>query len=682
MTDKKTRAPARGKSAAVTPVDETPIGEQASAETTPRPETVETKPVESQTVDSQPVEAKTPSTKIPLLRTSIKRSSPATTPAIELVDLQPVDVSSSETPAVAATDAKPARARSATVKAAVAASANTTDSIISPAKGRSSKRKPEETVSVPLADVPLTTEPLTSVTEEPSTTVEAPVTAAVEEPILSEPAPDTLSQEPEPTVAGTTTPEPATTTVWSSSNWKADPPPPGRPTGFFQSPGVKFIMIGFISLLLLIPAMLVWGLTEERAQRAEEVSARIAKGWGGPQVINGPYLAVPYTIDRSQTVDGKVILQKTTEWALLMPETLNVDADLNVEERKLSIYTLPVYNSKLKISGAFGASLLEDLSQFGGPLNLDRAVLVMNIGDISGIRSQAGVRIDGGAVLPFEPGMKDITATADPLPGTYDGGYVSRSGVHRTISPALIDKGFTFDIDLSLNGSRNFSVAPAGQTTNLTTKANWPHPGFEGLFLPETKTIDASHFEAKWTIPYLARGVDKAVAGPGLPLTGSMMAVNLVEPVKFYQVISRTLKYSIGFISVVFLAVFIIELKSGRLVHWIQYVLTGLALVVFYVLLLALSEHTGFEVAYILAALATTMLISAYVGMVTQSRRSGLQLGFVLALAYAVLYLILREDEYALLAGALLSFITIAATMFATRNVDWGNPGRKELVAA
>lgn len=450
-------------------------------------------------------------------------------------------------------------------------------------------------------------------------------------------------------------------------------PPAGngrQPPGFFQSPGVKFIMIGLISVILLIPALLVWGLTEERARRADDVSARIASGWGGPQVINGPYLAVPYETSKSQTIDGKIVIQRVTEWALLMPETLNIDAGLSVEERKLSIYKLPVYSSKLGISGRFGTNLLEELSQFGGPPNLDRAVLVMNIADITGIRSDAGVRIDGGPVLAFEPGMKDISASSYAPNDPY-GGKLSKSGVHRAIAPGLIDKGFSFNIDIALNGSRNFAVAPAGQTTVLSANANWPHPGFEGLFLPEEKSIDKDRFEAKWTIPYLARGIDKSVSSSVLPLSNSLMIVNLVEPVKFYQVIARTLKYSIGFISVVFLAVFIIELKGGRMVHWIQYVLTGLALVVFYVLLLALAEHTGFEIAYVLAALATTLLIASYVGTVTVNRRSGVALGIVLALAYAVLYLILREDEYALLAGALISFVTIAATMFATRNVDW-----------
>ncbi|WP_242221955.1 cell envelope integrity protein CreD [Shinella zoogloeoides] len=444
----------------------------------------------------------------------------------------------------------------------------------------------------------------------------------------------------------------------------------GNVATLLRSPGVKFIMIGIISVALLVPLLLVWGLTEERAQRATEVSNRIANGWGGAQAINGPYIAVPFDVQRSREVDGRTIVEQVTEWALVMPETLDVTADLKTEERRLSIYTLPVYNGALTLKGRFGASMLQDLSQFPGTPQLDRAVLVLNINDITGIRSDAGVKIDNGAVRPFDPGMRQISAMTVVGGDGYATPQTS-AGVHRPIERALIEKGFTFEIAMSLNGSRSFAVAPAGQTTTFSAKANWPHPGFEGLFLPEEKTIMASDFAAKWTIPYLARGIDRVAAGSALPLSNSMMSINLVEPVQFYQVVSRTLKYSIGFISLVFLAVFVVELKGGRMVHWIQYVLTGLALIVFYVLLLALAEHTGFAIAYAMAALATTILIAAYLGSATGSRRNGIALGIVLLSAYGVMYLVLREDEYALLAGALISFVSIATTMYATRRVDW-----------
>lgn len=467
----------------------------------------------------------------------------------------------------------------------------------------------------------------------------------------------------------------------------ADHPDASRPGGFaafMRLPGVKFVIIGILTLLLLIPTLLVWALVEERAQRADEVSARISAGWGGPQTVNGPYLAVPVSVTRSQIVNGVATSQRDTEWVLLMPEELKVDAKLETEARRLSIYSLPVYNAKLHISGRYGNDLVQSLGIVDGEPDLERAFLVMGIADITGIRSNADIRIDGGAPLPFQPGMKGMR-TLKAGYSEYDANQTyaqDDAGINRPVTRAAIEKGFAFEMDLSLNGSTKFSLAPAGQTTTFKASANWADPGFDGLFLPETKTISKDGFEANWTVPYLARGIDKAVNASVLPLGGNLMSINLVEPVKFYQLVSRTLKYSVGFISLVFFAVFILELKGGRMVHWVQYVLTGLALIIFYILLLALAEHLGFAIAYAIAAAATTLLIAAYVGSVTASRKSGMSLAIVLGVTYGVMYLILREDEYALLAGAIISFVTIAATMYFTRNVDWSGNRRGDASAS
>lgn len=454
-------------------------------------------------------------------------------------------------------------------------------------------------------------------------------------------------------------------------------PRPGGFANFMRLPGVKFIIVGILSVMLLVPTLLVWALVEERADRANEVSAKIANGWGGEQVLNGPYLAVPFAVNRSQTSqNGTVTWAKVTEWALIMPETLDVDAKLQTEARKVSIYSLPVYNAKLSLKGRFGTDIAASLGEIEGEPDLDRAFLVMNIADITGIRSNADIRVNGAAPVPFEPGMRGISSLKPTFASNYYYDQArSDTGINRPIGRDLIEKGFDFAMELSLNGSGRFSVAPAGQTTRLTMNANWADPGFEGAFLPETKTITDKSFSANWTIPYLARGIDKVVAGAVMPLANSLMSVNLVEPVKFYQIVSRTLKYSIGFISLMFFAVFIIELKSGRMVHWVQYVLTGLALIIFYIMLLALAEHVGFGISYAIASALTTGLIALYVGTVT-TRRSGVSLAIVLGLSYGVMYLILREDEYALLAGAIISFATIAATMYFTRNIDWSGAGR------
>ncbi|MDN3721556.1 cell envelope integrity protein CreD [Roseibium salinum] len=230
---------------------------------------------------------------------------------------------------------------------------------------------------------------------------------------------------------------------------------------------------------------------------------------------------------------------------------------------------------------------------------------------------------------------------------------------------------FSFNIPLQLNGSTAFYVAPAGQTTKVALQSDWPHPGFTGTFLPETRTISDTGFEADWTIPYLARGTPGVQETDQLPLQDKLLGVKFVDPVNFYQTISRSLKYAIGFISLTFLAVFVLEMRTGWRFHWIQYGLVGLALIIFYVMLLAFAEHAGYGPAYLIAAAAATVLNAVYVGTSLKSRTAGLTMLLVLAVIFSVLFALMQEQDYALLIGSAIAFISLAATMFVTQKIDW-----------
>ncbi|MEM8650530.1 MAG: cell envelope integrity protein CreD [Pseudomonadota bacterium] len=440
-----------------------------------------------------------------------------------------------------------------------------------------------------------------------------------------------------------------------------------------SSPGAKFILIGIITVLLLIPATMVWVLVEERAARADQVAQSISQGWGGQQIINGPYLVIPYRIteivnDKTVTVGRK---------AIISPEKLEISADATVEERKKSIYKTQLYNLKTKLSGSFSELNLERLTDRGAQLETDRAYLVMAIADPTGFRSDVIMKGRGNAVRKFKPGLRGITAPKSAK--FYNRGYSStnpvnhNSGVHLPVTVEEVNAGFDFTIDMALNGSRELSFMPAAKTTQLVMKANWPHPGFDGRFLPETREINPEGFSANWTVPELARGIDAVYLSSSLPSAETVMRVNFVEPLKFYQVTSRTLKYSIAFFSLIFLAIFILELNGKNLIHWIQYILTGLAMVIFYVLLLALAEQIGFTLAYLLSSAATTFLIAWYIGDSLGSKNGSKIMGGVLAVTYFIMYLILNEEQYALLAGSIIAFLAIATTMFTTRNINWSN---------
>ena len=441
-------------------------------------------------------------------------------------------------------------------------------------------------------------------------------------------------------------------------------------------PGVKFILIGLITVALLIPSMLVWGLVEERSIRAQKVSQSISKGWGGSQTINGPYLVIPYRI--SERVNNKMV--RTLRHAIISPELLKIDGITDVEERKKSIYKTQLYHLKMSLNGRFETGYLDELKAQGASILEDAAFLGLGVSDMTGFRSDVMVAINTEAPKRAFSGLGRLKPVQTGGQRHYTGSgpaNLNRSGgVHLPVKVNDLETGFSFEISLALNGSRALSVIPSGKTTEYALASNWPHPGFDGTFLPETRNINFDGFTSHWTVPSLARGINGVHLGNSLPGYAVAMKVNFVEPLQFYQVVSRTLKFSIGMFSLIFLALFVLELNGKKTLHWIQYVLVGFALVVFYVLLLALAEHIGFAWAYLCSAFATSGLITWYVGDALGNRGRALIVAGVMTLSYLLLYLILNEADHALLAGAIVAFAAISITMFATRSVDWASGKR------
>lgn len=436
-------------------------------------------------------------------------------------------------------------------------------------------------------------------------------------------------------------------------------------SGLTQTPGWKFIVTGVITLLLTIPALLVWGLVEERADRANQVASSISQGWGQAQRINGPYLVVPYIVTEKQK--NKYVDVRRN--AIYSPELLENNSDLTVEERKKAIYSTPLYHMKSTLSGNFAPIDTSVITAKNGRPRLDEAFIAVEVSDPTGFRSEVVAKLNGKDTGVFKPSMDGINSTAHS------------SGIHLPITKETLEGEIQFEIKLAINGSRDLQIVPSGKTTKLSIQSNWPHPGFDGKFLPETRNVSEEGFDAEWTIPNLARGIGAVSLGSRLSNTKSVIKVGFVKPLKFYQLVSRTLKYAVAFFSLVFLSIFILEIAGNHSVHWIQYILTGLAMVVFYVLLLALAEHIGFEFAYLMAATATTGLVSWYVGTTLKSRNAMWVLTTIIGMTYAIMYLILKEDKYALLIGSLIAFAAIGVTMYATRNIDWSNGRLKEVIS-
>lgn len=412
---------------------------------------------------------------------------------------------------------------------------------------------------------------------------------------------------------------------------------------------------------LLIPLMMILSLVSERSGRRAEVTREVSAQWGGAQTVVGPVLSVEFQKTTADS-DGKpkVIVDR----AVFTPTALDVQAEALPEARSRGLFEVIVYRSRVKLTGRFAAP---DFTRWRvAPDDVLRATATVSVGlsEPRGIATPLTLRWDGQGQR-FMPGTPDLAigvpgiSSVVPLPdGTGD---------------------IPFEIAFEINGTRDLRFTPAGNETIVRLTSTWPHPGFIGAPLPHERSISADGFSATWTVPYYGRSF------PALWSVGTVnreqiatsiaeasFGVALVQPVDIYHQSERAVKYAALFIVMTFVIAFLWEIIHGVLVHPIQYLFVGFALCVFYLLLLALSEHIGFDSAYLVAAVANVGLIAWYWTWVIRSgARHGLLMGAVLSALYGYLFLLLRLEDYSLLAGAIGLFAMLAAVMFLTRRIDW-----------
>jgi inner membrane protein len=378
---------------------------------------------------------------------------------------------------------------------------------------------------------------------------------------------------------------------------------------------------------------------------------------------------VPYTVQIKRVQDNKEIEETHERYATFLPDEFMADGEAKSEIRRRSIYEVTLFSARLTLSGRFAAPDIRLVEPEAATVRWRDAILSIGLSDVSGLKEAASVRINGGRAIAFEPsiGLPNAPST----------------GLHARLVPvgAGIDQSpgaFRFETELVFNGSSNLTVAPIGRTSQLSLQSDWPHPSFTGAFLPETREVSAEGFTANWRVPHLARSIPQAWrtdAGQAgsihSNLYPTLSGVSFFVPVDYYALVNRAAKYSLMFLSVAFLAVLVLELTSGHRIHAVQYVFVGLAMILFYVLLLSLSEHIGFTLAYVLASAATGGMLSIYTGKAMQSAARGYIMLFIFLILYGLLYLILRLEDFALLAGAVAGFIMLTVTMFATLRINW-----------
>lgn len=432
---------------------------------------------------------------------------------------------------------------------------------------------------------------------------------------------------------------------------------------------VKLLTIGALMLLLLIPIAMIGNSIEERQRYSETVLQDIAKSSSHSQTLTGPVLVVPY-IKTEYITTFNELKEKITETRevngklYFLPELLRVDSDMDMKSRSRGIYNAQLYHTKNKIDGKFAVPTDFGLGEKIVDYQFKPAYIAIGISDIRGIENSLTLQWDKSS-FNAEPGSQI------PLLG---------NGVHVKIDTVEAGKSYTFSLNLQLKGTSQFNLAPLGKETHLSMRSNWPHPSFIGDYLPIEHEITERSFSARWQTSYFStnmrehfyRCIQKQECAA---FEQSKFGVNLIDPINHYVKSDRAIKYALLFIALTFAGFFLFEILKRLQVHPIQYALVGLALAFFYLLLISLSEHIGFALAYAISAAACVSLIGFYVSFVLQSVVRALGFTSTLALLYALLYGLLSAEDYALLMGSILLFAMLGVFMTLTRKVDWYNLG-------
>ncbi len=441
----------------------------------------------------------------------------------------------------------------------------------------------------------------------------------------------------------------------------------GLMTAIRGSQMLRLLVIGFLVLLLLIPAAMIGGLVSERRSTRDGAVEEVTAKWGRLQVVTGPALVIPY-VQRRVELDkkGDKVVREQTRHLTVLPETLSVRGEIETEVRHRGIFDVPVYRLKLEVSGRFARPDFPEWGVPPGDVRWDRAEIGVGISDARAIQEQADLTWNG-RTISFLPGT-----------GAFE---LKTTGIHAPLAGAPPAAAFEFKFPLVLNGSVGVYFTPFGRETSVSLRSNWSDPSFQGNWLPTKRSVTDHGFEASWSIPFLGRNYPQAWNdGTSMADTvdASKFGLDLITPVDEYRMAERSTKYAGLFILLTFATIWLIEVLGRLRVHSIQYLLVGAAMCLFFLLELALSEHLGFALAYAVASVAVIALIASYsLAALRSPGRAGIVGGLVASL-YAYLYVLLKNEDYALLIGSVGLFLMLAAVMYLTRRIDWHAAGRPE----
>ncbi|AXA83734.1 cell envelope integrity protein CreD [Lysobacter oculi] len=449
---------------------------------------------------------------------------------------------------------------------------------------------------------------------------------------------------------------------------------------------LKIAMVGAMTLAILVPLMMVRGVISERQRYRDEAVADIAANIGRAQVLAGPVLVVPYTeVLVRQVQDGaggtRAVSERREGHWNLFPSTLQADGKLAPDVRKRGLHAVRIYEWQGELKAAFNARIPDD-APAGSERVVGKPFLSWGISDVRGLRGTPVIEVAGQRVRAEQGSGVSATMIKVDTPSDTDrvsavpaGAMVNTAngpGLHVRLEQAQAGQVLKFDTRLALNlaGTERFAVLPVGASNDLRLRSAWPHPSFSGL-LPR-HDIRPDGFEAHWQVDALATNAQQLWTQGEWMANGSDIAqVSLLDPINPYLQADRATKYGVLFVVLTFVGFFMFELIKQVAVHPIQYALVGLAIAIFFLLLVSLSEHIAFGWSYVIAAVACIGLIGFYLSAVLKSRARGMAFAGMLAMLYAALYGLLVLEDNALAVGAGLLFAILAAIMVATRKVDW-----------
>ncbi len=422
---------------------------------------------------------------------------------------------------------------------------------------------------------------------------------------------------------------------------------------------IRLLTIGLLILLLLIPVSMVQDLIKERHERQEEAIKEVSDKWGSAQTLLGLVLTVPYTTSsKVYNNDGKMIKRiESRAYAHFLPDQLNIEGEILPEMRYRGIYEVTVYRSKMKISGIFSPPKFEDWKIPVADIFWEEAYVALGLSDLRGIQEEVTLHW-GNDTYGFKPGIESDE--------------VIQKGIStRILIPPSSNKPWDFSLDLSINGSTSLSMVPLGKSTLVELNSSWPSPSFDGTFLPDERTIDQEGFHASWEVLNLNRSYPQSFRGTVQGIYESAFGINLWVPANDYQQTMRAAKYASLFIALTFLLFFFVQLLNGLRIHPVQYVIVGLAICIFYTLLIALSEHLSFGLSYLVSSVTIILMITLFAHSFSKKRKLTQIIGGILILLYAFIYLTIQIEDYALLVGSSGLLFVLAITMYLSRKIDW-----------